>query len=102
MKNFSLLVIVLFTVFSCGQSGTSESQSADDTKEVNSVAEEQANEKIDDDSSTPKGLSLIKGSDCLACHMEEQKLVGPSYKAIAEKYRGNDEVTAQLVTNIIK
>jgi len=47
-----------------------------------------------------KGLSLIKGSDCIACHMENQKLVGPSYKDVALKYRNDENAREQLIKNI--
>lgn len=33
-----------------------------------------------------KAAALMKGSDCMACHAEATKLVGPSYKEIAKKY----------------
>ena len=34
------------------------------------------------------GLSLMKQSDCFNCHQVEQRLVGPSYLEVAERYRG--------------
>ncbi|MDH5398838.1 MAG: PQQ-dependent sugar dehydrogenase, partial [Cyclobacteriaceae bacterium] len=35
---------------------------------------------------TPRGLRLINGSDCKACHGEAEKINGPSYRDIAAKY----------------
>lgn len=34
------------------------------------------------------GLALMKASDCFNCHQVEQKIVGPSYLEIADRYRG--------------
>jgi len=34
------------------------------------------------------GLTLMRQSDCLNCHANETPLVGPSFLAIADKYRG--------------
>jgi len=34
------------------------------------------------------GLALMKSSDCFNCHQVEQKIIGPSYLEIAERYRG--------------
>jgi cytochrome c len=34
------------------------------------------------------GLALMKASDCFNCHGIEQRIVGPGYLEIAEKYRG--------------
>lgn len=36
------------------------------------------------------GKALIAGSDCLACHTETNKLVGPSYAEVAKKYKEAD------------
>ncbi|MEC5394979.1 c-type cytochrome [Bergeyella sp. RCAD1439] len=46
-----------------------------------------------------EGRTLINGADCLACHKEEGKLVGPSYREIAAKYTQDD--VDQLADNII-
>lgn len=45
------------------------------------------------------GKALIAGSDCLACHQEKTKLVGPSYEEVAKKYKEAD--IPHLVTKII-
>ncbi len=36
----------------------------------------------------PPGLVMMKQSDCFNCHLQEQKLVGPAFQEIADKYRG--------------
>jgi cytochrome c len=35
------------------------------------------------------GEDLAKSSGCLACHTVDKKLIGPSYRDIANKYRGD-------------
>ncbi|HRP31522.1 MAG TPA: c-type cytochrome [Agriterribacter sp.] len=45
------------------------------------------------------GKALIAGSDCLACHQETSKLVGPSYADVAKKYKAAD--IPHLVKKII-
>jgi len=47
------------------------------------------------------GKSLIAKSDCLACHKIEEKLVGPAYNAIAEKYPQNQNTVSTLTQKII-
>ena len=39
-------------------------------------------------------------SGCLACHMVDKKLVGPSYRDIAQKYKGNAGAQAALVARL--
>ena len=50
-----------------------------------------------------KGLALVGKSDCLTCHKIDDKLIGPSYKEIANKYAGapNDAITALARTIIL-
>lgn len=38
---------------------------------------------------------------CMACHTKEKKLVGPSFKEIAAKYKGQD-ATAKLIEKVRK
>ena len=38
---------------------------------------------------------------CMACHTKDKKLVGPSFKDIAAKYKGQD-VTAKLMDKVRK
>lgn len=47
-----------------------------------------------------KAKGLIKGSDCLACHAEATKLVGPAYKEVAKKYKGNAAAVDTLVKKV--
>lgn len=46
------------------------------------------------------GEALAKSSGCLACHTVDKKLVGPSYKQIADKYRNDKAAEASLVTKV--
>ena len=47
-----------------------------------------------------EGIELLTGKDCLACHKVDAKLVGPSYKDVAAKYKGDAEAPAKLVAKI--
>ena len=42
--------------------------------------------------------ALAQRSACMACHAVERKMVGPSYKDIAAKYKGTD--AAKLAASI--
>ena len=48
----------------------------------------------------PEGRKLIDGSDCKACHAENEKVNGPSYIEIAERYTSKH--VGYLVSKIIK
>lgn len=48
-----------------------------------------------------KGAQLIAGSDCGSCHKQDEKLVGPAYTAIAQKYPATAANIAMLGNKII-
>src|SRR6185503_4379621 len=46
--------------------------------------------------------ALAKKHNCLACHAVDKKLVGPSYKEVAAKYRGDKTADAKLFEKVKK
>lgn len=44
--------------------------------------------------------ALAKNSGCLACHTTDKKVVGPSYKDIAAKYRNDKNAEASLIKKV--
>ncbi len=45
--------------------------------------------------------SLLSANGCLGCHAVDKKIVGPSYREVAAKYRG-DTVAAGLLQESIR
>jgi cytochrome c len=45
---------------------------------------------------------LAKKSACLACHTVDKKLVGPAYKDVAKKYKGDKTAEAKLIEKVKK
>lgn len=43
---------------------------------------------------------LAQSSGCMTCHAVDRKAVGPSYKDIAAKYRGDKGAEANLVKKV--
>ena len=48
------------------------------------------------------GAKLITASDCTSCHKEKEKLVGPSYTDVAQKYPSNEANISMLANKIIQ
>ena len=40
--------------------------------------------------------ALAKSTNCMACHAVDKKLVGPAYKDVAAKYKGDAKAPAML------
>ncbi|RDV16972.1 PKD domain-containing protein [Pontibacter diazotrophicus] len=47
------------------------------------------------------GESLIASSDCKACHTIDKVSVGPSYTAVAQRYKGQEDAVATLAKKVI-
>ena len=45
---------------------------------------------------------LASKSGCLACHNVDKKIVGPSYKEVAAKYKGDKDAEAKLSDKVKK
>jgi cytochrome c len=46
--------------------------------------------------------ALADKSGCLACHSVDKKIVGPSYKEVAAKYKGDKNAEAKLSEKVKK
>ena len=46
--------------------------------------------------------ALAQKSGCLACHTVDKKVLGPSYKDVAAKYKGQKDAEAKLVDKVKK
>lgn len=103
MKKFLLITAFGFLFFSCAKKETSSIPDLSNvTAELsaapsnNPVAE---TTKKEGDKNLP-GYALITGSDCLSCHKDNEKLVGPSYAEVAAKYSEKDlELLADKIVN---
>ena len=47
-------------------------------------------------------LALAKKSGCMACHSIDKKIVGPAWKDVAAKYKGDADAKAKLINKIKK
>ena len=43
----------------------------------------------------------MKKAGCIACHQKDKKVIGPAFKDVAAKYKGQD-VTARLMDKVRK
>ena len=44
--------------------------------------------------------ALAKAKNCMACHAIDKKLVGPAYKDVAAKYKGDKNAVATLAAKV--
>lgn len=47
-------------------------------------------------------VELATKSKCMACHQVDKKALGPSFKEVAAKYKGDKAAEAMLAESIVK
>ena len=90
MKKIFLPVLVTAMLVGCG--GNESKSKTEEPKVVD----------ITQNPDYQKGLELASKSDCFTCHQIEEKLTGPSYRDVANKYAGMpDTIVTHLASKII-
>jgi len=46
--------------------------------------------------------ALLKKHNCVACHQIDKKVVGPAYKDVAKKYKGQKGIAVKLAEKVKK
>jgi len=111
MKKIAVILSLCAIIAACnnekpGQSSSDESSTAtNQTAKSNETNVDTNVNKIGTTSnsaaSSSKGAQLIAAADCLGCHKEQEKLVGPAYVDVAKKYSNNDKDVDYLANKII-
>jgi cytochrome c len=99
MKKILAIIPLAILIAACGGNGNKENSSSATTDSA-SATQPAAN----DLSSNPdyqKGLALVAKSNCLTCHKISEKLIGPAYKDVANKYAGKDTALTYLAHKVI-
>lgn len=74
------------------------SKNTEDSGVESNIMLEEPTTAAEEGPAQPEGLTLIQGMDCLTCHKEDSKLIGPSYQEVAAKYTEADmDVLAQHI-----
>ena len=51
-------------------------------------------------SDAKKAFSIASKSDCLSCHAVSSKVIGPAYRDVARKYKGDDQAEVLLMQKV--
>jgi cytochrome c len=98
MKKYFALIPLLILMAACG--GNNNENANKENKDT-TTAEQPAANDISANPDYQKGLALVAKSNCLTCHKIDEKLIGPAYKDVANKYAGNDTAVTHLAHKII-
>ena len=88
MKKYLCIISTVAILVACGGSDS-------DNKKETAVPDKTSNPDY------KAGLALVSKSDCLTCHKVDEKLTGPAYREVADKYASYpDTIVAHLAGKI--
>lgn len=99
MKKYIVTLAMLSVLAACG--GNSSNAGNDSTANNTTAGADAGSTDISQNPDYQKGLDLIGASDCLTCHKVNEKLVGPAYDEVANKYAGSDTAVTYLAHRVI-
>src|ERR1700754_4098924 len=99
MKKTLVILGLALAVAACN---SNNNKSATDTSTTTTTTTTTSTTKSSSTAVDTTGLALIKKNDCLTCHKVDQKVVGPAYQDVANKYTASDAVIDTLANKIIK
>ncbi len=99
MKKYLVAIALMAFIGACG-SGSSENKNAQPAEAAKTTAEPANNLSSNPD--YQKGLSLVAKSDCLTCHKVNEKVTGPAYRDVANKYENTEANVTLLASKILK
>ncbi|MDN3606750.1 c-type cytochrome [Kaistella yonginensis] len=85
MKKYLMICGIAAVVVACNK------KEANPNMDSNVMLEEPVVKVVDSAAAGKhEGLALIEGADCLTCHKDDVRVVGPSYQEVADKYTDGD------------
>lgn len=99
MKKIIITSAIALVLIACGGSGTENKEAVkEETKK------EEATTSISDDPVYQEGLALVAKPEnlCLTCHKVDEKLTGPAYRDVANKYENTPENVKMLTEKVLK
>ena len=95
MKKYLFFISFVAILAACGGSDSGNKKETD--KKETAVSD------ISENPDYKAGLALVSKSDCLTCHKIDEKLTGPPYRDVANKYAGMpDTIITHLAHKIMK
>lgn len=95
MKKYLFIISAVAILLACGGSDSGNKKETGKKETVVSDISQNPDYKA--------GLALVSKSDCLTCHKIDEKLTGPPYRDVANKYAGlPDTIVTHLAGKIIK
>ena len=100
MKKSFIIFGLALAISACGNNKSSNSSGTDSTVTTTTTSSSTQNTSVAVKDTL--GEALIQKNDCLTCHKLDQKVIGPAYVDVANKYTASQAVIDTLANKIIK
>ncbi|GAB3429975.1 c-type cytochrome [Niabella aquatica] len=103
MKKILLSLTILSVVAACGSSESEKKSEAEPSPASPSASSQTSSDELSSNPVYQKGLELTGKFMCPTCHKIDDRLTGPAYREVANKYAGADDGTiTKLAKKIIE
>lgn len=100
MKKIITVCFLAAAFYACNN-GTTETKTGAKT-DAPTDAKVTAKADVTDSPEFQKGLELVNNNDCKTCHKVDEKLIGPAFRDVANKYPNNAATLDTLAHKIIR
>ena len=101
-KSIIVLTAAIAIAFACNNAADKSASSTDAAAKTEPTAADAGVPPGLTKEEYDKAIELIAKSDCLTCHKVEEKVTGPSYKDVSNKYESTDANIEMLAGKVIK
>ncbi len=103
MKKIITICLLTAGMFACNNGANEAKTEAKAEEKTEAKPEVKETAKVDptDNPDFQKGLEVMKNSDCNTCHKVDEKVIGPPFREIANKYPNNAATLDTLAHKII-
>ncbi len=103
MKKFLVFAAMVLFVAACSSNSNNSTENTGETTTTPETTTTDASATdITQNPDYKAGLALIGKNDCLTCHKVSEKLIGPAYQEVANKYANTPENVKMLAEKVIK
>jgi len=100
MKRSFIILGLALAISACGNNKQSSGSGTDTT--VTTTTTTSSTQSTSVAVKDTLGAGLIQKNDCLTCHKLDQKVIGPAFTDVANKYTASPAVVDTLANKIIK
>jgi cytochrome c len=100
MKRSFIIFGLALAISACGNNKSNNSSGTDTTVTTTTTTSTTQNTSVAVKDTL--GAALIQKNDCLTCHKLDQKVIGPAYVDVANKYTASPAVIDTLANKVIK